>query len=96
MLRFEVKSTDPNTGARTGMLETPHGTVSTPAFMPVGTAATVKGVTPEQLRPTGSEIMLCNTYHLGLRPTAEVVAQLARSTRHQHQWRFRHQPGHIY
>ena len=57
-------------------MTTPHGRVQTPAFMPVGTAGSIKGVTPEQLRGTGTEIILANTYHLQLRPTAEVVHDL--------------------
>jgi queuine tRNA-ribosyltransferase len=62
--------------ARTGLLKTAHGALKTPAFMPVGTAGTVKGMLPEQVRATGAEILLGNTYHLMLRPTAEVVARL--------------------
>jgi queuine tRNA-ribosyltransferase len=62
--------------ARRGRLTTARGTVETPAFMPVGTAATVKALTNEQVAATGSEILLCNTYHLMLRPGAERVARL--------------------
>ena len=62
--------------ARQGVLHTPHGDVRTPAFMPVGTCGTVKGVTPDQLRQCGSEMILANTYHLMLRPGADVVADL--------------------
>jgi queuine tRNA-ribosyltransferase len=62
--------------ARRGRLHTAHGTIQTPAFMPVGTAATVKAMTPEDVRATGAEIVLCNTYHLMLRPGAERVAKL--------------------
>ena len=62
--------------ARRGEIASPHGTVATPAFMPVGTQATVKGLTPEQVRGTGAEILLGNTYHLMLRPGAERVAAL--------------------
>jgi queuine tRNA-ribosyltransferase len=57
-------------------LATPHGAVDTPAFMPIGTAGSVKGVTPKQLRATGAQIILANTYHLQLRPTADVVRDL--------------------
>ena len=57
-------------------MTTAHGTIETPAFMPVGTAATVKAMTPEAVRMTGAEIVLCNTYHLMLRPGAERVARL--------------------
>ena len=62
--------------ARRGRLHLPHGTVETPAFMPVGTQATVKGLTVETVRETGTEILLGNTYHLMLRPTAERIAAL--------------------
>ena len=62
--------------ARRGEIVTPHGVVQTPAFMPVGTQATVKGLTPETLRATGAEIVLGNTYHLMLRPGAERIAAL--------------------
>ena len=61
--------------ARCGEITTAHGTIRTPAFMTVGTAGTVKGLTPDQLRDTGAEVVLGNTYHLMLRPTAELVAQ---------------------
>ena len=63
-------------GARRGEIVTPHGAVQTPAFMPVGTQGTVKGLTPETLRGTGAEIVLGNTYHLMLRPGAERIAAL--------------------
>jgi len=62
--------------ARRGCISTAHGTIETPAFMPVGTAATVKAMTPESVRDTGAEIILGNTYHLMLRPGAERVAAL--------------------
>ena len=62
--------------ARRGEIVTPHGKVQTPAFMPVGTQATVKGLTPETVRETGAEIVLGNTYHLMLRPGAERIAAL--------------------
>jgi len=62
--------------ARTGLITTAHGVIKTPAFMPVGTAGTVKGMLPEQVRATGADIILGNTYHLMLRPGAEVVAKL--------------------
>jgi len=62
--------------ARRGEIVTPHGRVQTPAFMPVGTAGTVKGLTPDVVRSTGAEIVLGNTYHLMLRPSAERVADL--------------------
>jgi queuine tRNA-ribosyltransferase len=62
--------------ARLGRLETPHGVVDTPQFMPVGTQATVKSLTPGDLRAAGAQIILGNTYHLSLRPTAERIARL--------------------
>jgi queuine tRNA-ribosyltransferase len=62
--------------ARSGELTTPHGAVRTPAFMPVGTQATVKGLTPEAVRDAGADIVLGNTYHLMLRPGAERIAAL--------------------
>ncbi len=70
--QFEVLKTDP-TGARLGRLTTPHGIVETPAFMPVGTAATVKGLTQQALEEIGTQIVLANTYHLYLRPGHELV-----------------------
>ena len=58
-------------GARRGLIATPRGDIRTPAFMPVGTAATVKAVYPDQVRQTGADILLGNTYHLMLRPGAD-------------------------
>jgi queuine tRNA-ribosyltransferase len=74
MVKFEIQSTSGS--ARRGRLHTPHGSIETPAFMPVGTAGSIKGVTPEQVRRTGTQIVLANTYHLQLRPTADVVQAL--------------------
>ncbi len=71
---FHLLATDG--AARRGEIATPHGTVATPAFMPVGTQATVKGLLPEAVRATGADILLGNTYHLMLRPGAERVAAL--------------------
>lgn len=71
---FEVLGTDGR--ARRGRLTTAHGTIETPVFMPVGTAATVKGMTSEGVARTGAEIVLANTYHLMLRPGAETVGRL--------------------
>ena len=62
--------------ARRGTIETPRGIIRTPAFMPVGTAATVKAMYPDQVRDLGADIVLGNTYHLMLRPGAEEVAAL--------------------
>ena len=71
---FEVTATDGR--ARTGVIATPRGEIRTPAFMPVGTAATVKAMLPDSVRATGADILLGNTYHLMLRPTAERIARL--------------------
>ncbi|NVO23546.1 tRNA guanosine(34) transglycosylase Tgt [Donghicola sp. C2-DW-16] len=71
---FELKATDGK--ARTGVISTPRGDIRTPAFMPVGTAATVKAMLPESVRATGADILLGNTYHLMLRPTAERIDRL--------------------
>ncbi|MCJ8334665.1 MAG: tRNA guanosine(34) transglycosylase Tgt [Epibacterium sp.] len=71
---FELKATDGK--ARTGAITTPRGEIRTPAFMPVGTAATVKAMMPESVRATGADILLGNTYHLMLRPTAERINRL--------------------
>ena len=71
---FTLSATDG--AARTGVIHTPRGEIRTPAFMPVGTAATVKAMLPESVRATGADILLGNTYHLMLRPTAERIARL--------------------
>ncbi len=71
---FSLNATDGK--ARTGVISTPRGEIRTPAFMPVGTAATVKAMMPESVRATGADILLGNTYHLMLRPTAERIANL--------------------
>ncbi|OYW58390.1 MAG: tRNA guanosine(34) transglycosylase Tgt [Rhizobiales bacterium 12-68-15] len=71
---FRLNATDGT--ARTGIVSTPRGEIRTPAFMPVGTVATVKGVYPDQVRATGADILLGNTYHLMLRPGAERIAAL--------------------
>ncbi len=73
-ISFEISGRDGL--ARTGVLRTPRGEIRTPAFMPVGTAATVKAMMPESVRATGADILLGNTYHLMLRPGAERVARL--------------------
>jgi queuine tRNA-ribosyltransferase len=72
--QFHLKATDGK--ARTGVIETPRGEIRTPAFMPVGTAATVKAMMPESVAATGADILLGNTYHLMLRPTAERIDRL--------------------
>jgi queuine tRNA-ribosyltransferase len=73
-MHFTLSSADQQ--ARRGQIETPHGAVQTPVFMPVGTQATVKGLTPDQLKALGTEILLGNTYHLTLRPGDELIAEL--------------------
>lgn len=75
-VRFELLGTCPKTGARRGRLHTPHGTVETPAFMPVGTQGTVKTLGSEDLEALGFELILSNTYHLELRPGSERVERL--------------------
>ena len=72
--RFQLQAT--HGAARTGLIATPRGEIRTPAFMPVGTAATVKAMTPEGVRATGADIILGNTYHLMLRPGAERMERL--------------------
>lgn len=74
--QFTIQHTDTTTSGRAGLWQTPHGIVETPAFMPVGTKATVKGVWPAQLRQIGVQKVLANTYHLALRPGSEVVRDL--------------------
>lgn len=73
---FSLLSTCESTRARRGRITTPHGPAETPAFMPVGTAGAVKGLTPDQVHATGSEIVLGNTYHLTLRPGDDIVRDL--------------------
>ena len=72
---YELKKKDKNIGARRGVLHTPHGDIQTPVFMPVGTQATVKAMTPEQVEATGAKLILGNTYHLFLRPGHEIVRE---------------------
>lgn len=76
MFSYTITSRDSKSRARCGVLATPHGLVTTPAFMAVGTRGSVKGLLPNQLREIGSEIILANTYHLMLRPDAETVEKL--------------------
>ena len=75
MFEYEILSEDPTTHARAGVFHTPHGDVPTPIFMPVGTKATVKGILPSSLREVGTQILLANTYHLSMRPGAQLVAE---------------------
>lgn len=76
MTKFSFKINAKDGQARTGVVSTAHGDIRTPAFMPVGTAATVKAMLPESVKATGADIILGNTYHLMLRPTAERIASL--------------------
>lgn len=76
MQRFSFESKATDGAARTGLISTPKGDIRTPAFMPVGTAATVKAMMPESVASTGADILLGNTYHLMLRPTAERIDRL--------------------
>jgi len=71
--RFTVLKKDTVTSARRGRMETAHGVIETPIFMPVGTQATVKGLTPHQVKEAGAQIILGNTYHLNLRPGSELI-----------------------
>lgn len=73
---FSILATDPNSSARCGSLELPHGTVETPIFMPVGTQGTVKTLHPAELEELGAQIILGNTYHLWLRPGHELIREL--------------------
>jgi queuine tRNA-ribosyltransferase len=75
-LTFEVTARSRATGARAGRVTTPHGSFDTPAFMPVGTRGTVKGILPSLVAQTGAQIVLANTYHMLLRPGSELVAKL--------------------
>lgn len=75
LFHFELMKKDEKTGARLGILHTSRGVIHTPAFMPVGTQATVKTLTPEEVEELGAEIILSNTYHLYLRPGHELIRQ---------------------
>ena len=72
---YELLHIDKNSGARRGVVHTPHGDIQTPVFMPVGTQATVKSMTPEELKEIGAQIILSNTYHLYLRPGQDIVKE---------------------
>lgn len=76
MTSFEIRHRDRGSAGRQGLLTTAHGQVETPAFMPVGTAGAVKGITPQQLKETGAGIILANTYHLLIRPGIETIEKL--------------------
>ena len=73
---FTIDAECPDSWARAGTIQTPHGVVQTPIFMPVGTQASVKSVSPEELRQAGAQIILANTYHLMLRPGSQLIAEL--------------------
>ncbi|MBN2284245.1 MAG: tRNA guanosine(34) transglycosylase Tgt [Deltaproteobacteria bacterium] len=75
-MTFDLIKDDPTSLARRGRIMTPHGTVETPVFMPVGTQGTVKSLTPERVRELGAEMILCNTYHLYLRPGHALIRDL--------------------
>ena len=73
MFKFELLKTSKDSKARLGKITTNHGEIETPIFMPVGTRATVKTMTPEELKDIGAQIILSNTYHLFLRPGTEII-----------------------
>ncbi|MBR0204678.1 MAG: tRNA-guanine transglycosylase, partial [Synergistaceae bacterium] len=75
MFEFRIIAECSKTGARAGELITPHGVIRTPVFMPVGTLATVKSMSPGELKEINSQIILGNTYHLYLRPGSEIIAK---------------------
>ena len=75
LFRYDIIAEDPETHARAGVLHTPHGDIETPIFMPVGTKATVKGVPWETVHDLGAQIVLSNTYHLAMRPGADLIAE---------------------
>jgi len=75
-LSFRIAARDGNSAARLGLMDTVHGPVETPAFMPVGTHGVVKSLTPQELRASGTSILLGNTYHLYLRPGHELIRDL--------------------
>ncbi len=75
-MEFRVRHRESRTAARVGQLQTTHGVIDTPTFMPVGTQASVKGISPEELREIGSQMILANAYHLYLRPGHELIRDL--------------------
>ena len=76
LFKYEIVAEDPHTHARAGILHTPHGDVETPIFMPVGTKATVKGLLTSTVEDLGAQIILANTYHLAMRPGADIIAEM--------------------
>ena len=80
-ITYELLHKDKNSGARRGVIHTPHGDIQTPVFMPVGTQATVKAMTPEELKEEiKADIILGNTYHLFLRPGHDLIKDAGRIT----------------
>lgn len=80
-ITYELLHIDKSTGARRGVIHTPHGDIQTPVFMPVGTQATVKSLTPEELKKDiEAQIILSNTYHLYLRPGHKLVEEAGRTS----------------
>ncbi len=75
MFEFKIEAVCPETGARAGELTTPHGVIKTPVFMPVGTRATVKAMSPREMREIETQILLSNTYHLYLRPGVNIISE---------------------
>lgn len=75
LFSYDIVATDPKTHARAGVFHTAHGSFETPIFMPVGTKATVKGITKDQLKEIGAQIILANTYHLSQRPGPDIIAE---------------------
>ncbi len=84
MFSFEIEARATDTRARAGCIQTPHGVIETPIFMPVGTLGSVKSVSPEELTRIGAQIILGNTYHLYLRPGCEVISQFSGLHRFMH------------
>ncbi len=76
MISFEIVAVDERSGARAGVIHTPHGDVETPVFMPVGTQATVKTMSPRELEEIGIQLIVSNTYHLHLRPGDDLIAEI--------------------
>ena len=76
LCKFTILTKDKKSNARLGELLTPHGTIKTPAFIPVGTLASVKGITPQDLQEMGVQIILSNTYHLHLRTEENIIAKM--------------------
>jgi len=79
-ISYELLHVCKQTGARRGVIHTPHGDIQTPVFMPVGTQATVKSMTPEELKEANAQIILSNTYHLFLRPGHNLVKEAGRTS----------------